>query len=76
MEQAEVRFLLIGLNRDICWEVGGLGWGPRKNLILTCFPGTDRRAQRLRPAFLAYGGCALSVAGSCLSVVWDLLPSP
>lgn len=64
MEQAEVRLLLIRLNGAICLEVGSLGWGLRKNLILMCFPGTDGRAQRLRPALLAYGGCAQSVAGA------------
>lgn len=70
-------FLSIRLNRAICWGVGNLGGGSAEESDINGFPGTDRRAQRVCPAVLAYGGYAGSArGGGCPNMVWDLLPAP
>lgn len=49
----------------------------QKNLILICFPGADRRAQRLYPRVLACGGYSSSAGEGGLSQDGvGLLPAP
>lgn len=56
MEQAEVIFLLIRLNRAICWGVGNLvGRGLQKNPILMVFLGLTKGPREFALLFWPMG---------------------